>query len=321
VAHLINRDKLTQAILDADVSGMAKEEGSRLVEAWLEKLPTFPEAEWLVKFVEAPFFIQLQPKTYIVGQLDACFNAGSEVDGDQFVLGEWKSRRAPKLKKDGTNYQGDDREGWLEEITNGPQLGVYALAGREGTFLPQNPNSVELGQTLATAFHLAEPHILVRAAVKSNPVELWEGQFTFPGAMLDVVKQALLSEAEGIRARRKAGFVPFTIPGIHCTNMYRRTCEHHEDCLKRIVPPLEPQDWHPTDPGFVVPRLLGLDRKDPDLVVLSASALDSNYWCAEKGRRDYDHGHREEDFNLSVGTVLHTGLREIYSQLKIASGV
>jgi len=98
--------------------------------------------------------------------------------------------------------------------------------------------------------------------------------------------------------------------------MYHRTCEHHEDCLKRIGPPIEPAGWHPSDPGFVVPRLLNLDRQDPELVVLSASALDSFYWCAEKGRRDYDHGHREEDFNLDTGTVLHTGLKEIYRQMK-----
>lgn len=306
----IDREKLTEAILAADVGGPAKEEGARLVEAWLEKLPELPEAGWKVQFVEAPFFIQLQPKTYIVGQLDACFH-----DGEHTVLGEWKSRRAPKLKKDGTNYAGDDEVGWLEEITNGLQLGVYALAGREGHFLTDiNPST----KAFTDPLELVEPHILVRAAVKSNPVVLWSGQFSFPGALLDTVKSALLSEAESIRARRKLGVVPYQIPGIHCTNMYHRKCEHYDTfCQKRLTPPAEPKDWHPTDPGFAVPRLLGLDIQDRELVVLSASSLDDNYQCAERARINYEgHAVREKDFNLDAGTVLHTGLKNIYQQLQ-----
>jgi len=326
----IDRNKLTEAILAAEVGPGAREEGARLVEAWLEKLPEFPESQWKVQFVEAPFYIQLQPRTFILGQMDACFH-----DGERTVLGEWKSRRAPKLKKDGTSYLGDDEQGWLEEITNGPQLGVYALAGREGRFLqklgpdgkvperfPLEQSFLGPGEFFGHHLGLEEPHIMVRAAVKSNPVEFWSGRFSFPGTLLDTVRAALISEAESIRARRKAGHVPYSVPGIHCQNMYRRTCEYLETvCKPRLTPPLTPIGWHhpedkAPDPGYDVCELLGLDIQDPELVVLSQSALQSNYQCAERARIDYGgYFAREVSFELEVGTALHTGLREIYRQL------
>jgi len=308
-----DRQQIAEAIINSQVGPAAREEGSRLVESWLESFDNFPEKNWRVRFVEAPFFIRLQPKTWILGQMDACFH-----DGEHVVLGEWKSRRAPKLKKDGTSYLGDDEQGWLEEITNGPQLGVYALAGREGTFITDTSQAAILDSTL----NLEEPHILVRAAVKSNPVEFWSGRFSFPGALLDTVRAALISEAESIRARRKAGHVPYSVPGIHCQNMYRRTCEYLETvCKPRLTPPLTPIGWHhpedkAPDPGYDVCELLGLDIQDPELVVLSQSALQSNYQCAERARIDYGgYFAREVSFELEVGTALHTGLKEIYRQL------
>jgi hypothetical protein len=316
VSQSIDLGKLTDALVAADIGPGAREEASRLVEGWLGRLDTFPEVGWRVRFVETPFYISLAHKVYVVGQMDAGFS-----DKEGIIFGEWKSRRAPKLKKDGTNYAGDDKAGWLEEISNGPQLGAYALAGREGYFISPVDNDVQkcgFGCKVHTrSWKVDEPRILVRAAVKSTPVDIWEGMFKFEGALLDTVKASLLSEAAAIRARRQLGSVPFAIPGIHCTNMYHRKCEHYDTvCQKRLTPPMEPVGFHPTDPGFVVAELLGLDPHDRELVVISASALDDWRWCPERGRINYDgHAPREEDFNLDTGTGLHKGLAEIYRQL------
>src|SRR5882672_9030760 len=171
---VIDREKVIQALVDADISPEARLAAGGLVEMWLERLETFPEINWKVVLVETPFYIQLEEKTFIVGQMDAVFQ-----DEKGYVQAEWKTRRAPKLKKDGTNYAGDDEGGWLSDISNGPQLGVYALAGREGVFLPFiNPHE-------SLSLMIAQPRILVRAAVKSTPPTTWpsqyeKGLFTFP---------------------------------------------------------------------------------------------------------------------------------------------
>jgi hypothetical protein len=316
----IDRDKVSAALIACEIGGPAKEEASRLVDGWLEALPTFPEVAWKKVFVECPFYIQLDERFYVVGQMDGVFD-----DGSGIVLAEWKSRRAPKLKKDGTNYLGEDEEGWLTDISNGPQLGVYALAGREGKFLDVVARVHGKGAELE--LNVPEPRILVRAAIKSNPVEIWpsdyrKGLFTFPGKLLDTVRAALMSEAVSIRARRKLGMVPYSVPGLQCTNMYHRTCEYLETvCRPKLTPPAEPMAWrHPADtapdPGFDVTGILGLDIHDPELVVLSASALVDNYQCAEKARIDYGgyFAKAGDQFELNVGTGLHRGLAAIYRQ-------
>ena len=305
----------------AEIGPAAREEASRLAEGWLEHLDAFPERGWLVERVETPFYIQLEQKFYIVGQMDAVFNTGDETSGDDFILAEWKSRRAPKLKKDGTAYAGDDEDGWLADISNGPQLGVYALAGREGWFL-DTPVPDDRHRTL---YKIQEPRILVRAAVKSNPVITWptdyrKGLFTFPGPLLDSVKSALLSEAAAIRARRRLGMIPWAVPSIHCTNMYHRLCGLYKNCTERVYAPLEPKAWvdpedKTPDPGFEVARILDLDYKDPELVVLSASMYSNYLWCPERGRAiSGGHGDKEESFELEVGTGLHRGLAATYRQ-------
>src|SRR5882672_5186618 len=168
---VIDREKVIQALVDADISPEARLAAGGLVEMWLERLETFPEINWKVVLVETPFYIQLEEKTFIVGQMDAVFQ-----DEKGYVQAEWKTRRAPKLKKDGTNYAGDDEDGWLLDISNGPQLGVYALAGREGVFLTENhvPNYLKIVERV---FAIREPRILVRAAVKSTPPTTWPSRY------------------------------------------------------------------------------------------------------------------------------------------------
>lgn len=313
---VISQEQVIEAILATTGGSLAKEEGGRLAQHWIDHLDEFPERAWKVLAVETPFYIQIEPKTYIVGQMDGVFEAP-----DGLVFAEWKSRREPKKKKDGTNYAGDDEDGWLAEISSGPQLGVYALAAREGCFIR--------GET-KTVFDREEPRIMVRACIKSTPPDIWprdyrKGLFTFPGAFLDTVKAALMSEAASIRARRRLWTVPWQIPGTHCTNMYRRVCEHFEGvCNKRLTPPPEPVGFHhpsdmAPDPGYVVCQLLGLDAKDIDLVVLSQSALQTNYWCAEKARIDYGgYFPKGESFELEAGSAMHAALANVYSQVRDA---
>lgn len=306
----IDVNVVADALVACDIGGPAREEGARLVEGWINRMEEYPENKWKVIFVEAPFYIQLEEKVIIVGQMDAGFHTG-----EMAVLGEWKSRRAPKLKKDGNPWAGDDEAGWLVEISNGPQLGVYALAGREGTFLPFDNPAEEL------SLGVPEPTIMVRAAVKSSPVQIWQGMFTFPTTLLDTVRAALLSEAVSIRARRKLGMVPYQIPGLQCTNMYHRVCQYLEPvCRPKATPPVEVVGWHHPDdknpdPGFEICGVMGLDAHDPELVVLSASALGDHYQCAELARIRYGGFFpAEEQYELSVGTALHRGLAAVYRQ-------
>lgn len=323
MAQTIDQSKVFDALMATEIGPAAREEASRLVEGWLERLDTFPEVNWKCLFVETPFFIQLDPKFYVVGQCDAGF-----VDEIGVLTAEWKSRRAPKLKKDGTAYAGDDEDGWLQDISNGPQLGVYALAEREGAFYRPNPELKSQFRTMNALLGSSKPResrILVRAAIKSNPVVTWPGDyrkglFTFPGPLLDSVKSALLSEATAIRARRGLKQIPWAVPSIHCTNMYHRLCGLYKSCTERVYAPLEPKPWvdpedKTPDPGFEVARLLDLDYQDPELVVLSASMYSNYLWCPERGRAiSGGHGEKEESFELEVGTGLHKGLASIYSQ-------
>jgi hypothetical protein len=326
------QERMLRAIQETGVTGLAAEEGARLLDHWTSQYETFPERNWRVVATESPFYIQLDEKTYIGGMMDATFE-----DEAGLLSGEWKTRREPKKKKDGTNYAGDDEDGWLGEISGGPQLGVYALAAHEGSFFVQaSDTEIEEGLTPWTP-HIAAPRILVRAAIKSTPAEIWpsdwrKGLFTFPQEVLGSVRSALVSAAVMIRAGRKAGVAPWAVPGIHCTNMYRKVCPHLEPvCSKRLHPSAEPVGgkWlrdDETDPGFVIVKLLGLDPFDPELIVLSQSALTNYYWCMEKGRIDGGgYFGREEDFNLNVGTVLHAGLacwyREIGAQRVTAADI
>lgn len=302
----IDRGKVSQALIDAPIGGPAREEAARLVEGWLEGLESFPEANWRVVAVESPFFIQLAPKILVVGQMDAIFQ-----DEKGFIQGEWKSRKAPRLKRDGLPYQGDTEQDWLEEIVAGPQLSVYALAGREGCFLYSN-NHPRLSQQ--------EPRVMVRAAIKSNPVAIWptkpeEGIFAFPEGVLNATREGILSMASAIRAQRRAGHIPFQLMGYHC-KQWNRECEFLSPfCRPHLHPSQEPLSWHPTDPGFEVCKRLSLDIHDPDMVVISQSAIQTYMACAEKYRILYN-GHSIEipSFELETGVGFHAALGAIYGQ-------
>ena len=311
MSSLVDTNKVIDAIVASDSGPLAKQEAARLVETWIASMPKFGDSSWKSVGVEMPFYIRLAEKTVVVGMMDRL--ASSPEHG--VVGGEWKSRRAPKIKKDGTPYMGDTEGDWLAEISEGAQLATYALAMREGAFLYKEEKEP------AWAPLIAEPILLVRACVKSTPAQIWPknweaGVFKFPKDVLDSVRSAYLVKAEQIRAARKSGLVPWQLTGYQCKS-YNRMCEFYGDCKKRIYAPPAPVAFHPTDPGFEAAKRLGLDATDPELVVLSQSGYAAVSQCTEKWRRVYDgHAPGETSFELEVGAALHAGLAAVYEQLR-----
>src|SRR5262249_36649662 len=127
------------------------------------------------------------------------------------------------------------------------------------------------------AVSAGDVRIRVRAVSKSSPPVVWprderDGIITFSEARLEATKQALLSEAESIRARRRKVGMDGTwrVPGIWCTNKYKRLCEFHEDCVEQR-PARRTMAFDPNDPAakLAIPHI---DKIDNDLVILSASS-------------------------------------------------
>lgn len=290
----IDAARVTQAILSCDVMPTARELAAPLVEAYLDRLHTFPEISYQITAVERPWNVWIDKHTLLVGVNDV----EMEDSEGRTLLCEWKTRRAPKLKRDGTPYAGDDEDGWLEEISNGPQLAIYAAS---------KPGS----------------RIMVRAAIKSTPVAFWpvtfeKGVFEFPQAYLWNVQAALVSKAAQIRAARK-GPQPYQLTGTHCTNMYRRVCEFKESvCDKLAYPIVEASIFDPENPAFKA--LIEIDDpvrlQDPELVILSASGYQDACQCIQ--RHHLVNGGfypKQAAIELEIGTVYHAALASIYTQL------
>jgi len=299
-------DKVIQAIVNCPVGAVAKEEAARLCGAWIDKASTWPDTDLETVGVEVLWHIQLEPKTIIVGVID-------KISRDKFgyLFSEWKTRRAPKIKKDGTPYLGDTEDDWLAEISQGVQLSTYALGAKKGKFL--------LDEEWKTLEQAGEPRILVRAAVKSTPPQIWpsnpaKGTFAFPNGVLQATESALLVMASSLRGAHKLNVTPWMMTGYQC-KAYNRVCEHYETrCKVHLHPPITPVSWQhkdaaSPDPGYKVCELLGLDINDPELVVLSQSAYQTYSRCLEKGRIEYG-GHvlGEASYELEVGSCFHAGL-------------
>lgn len=315
---------ITDAILKAPVSPTAREAASPLVDAYLEAMASFPDTARKTLAVEVPWRLWLDEKTLVVGVIDRL------AQDERGVFGaEWKTKGAPKLKKDGTPYAGSSEEDWLAEISQGVQVGIYALALRDADFIfpaaVYNPADWNAGP----------PRILVRACIKSDPPAFWptdpsRGIFSFEAAYLDSVRAALLSKAAQIRAARNSVRLlpayppvsgvtfweknkPWQLPGVHCTNMYRRTCEFLPLCRERKTPTGNPPHaFDPSNPAY--PALDGLNL-EPDTVVLSASSYADYAWCIERGRIiSGGYFDKEPSLELEIGTAYHAALAAIYSQ-------
>lgn len=311
-------DRLIQAALETGAAPLAVEEGTGLAEAWIER-GILHDAR--IVAVECGFVFWLDERTAIVGVQDLLTEEsfpvtylpsaereklGRSTGTVDFVVGnEWKTT------KETTKFWNEHR--WLESITEGSQICVYALALRHGVYYPK------VGEPITPA--VAQPRIRVKAISKSTPPAIWpkrdeDGIITFTEARLETMKQALMSQADSIRARRKREGV-WAVPGIHCTNQFRRVCEYHEDCVNQRPHPTV-RGIQESDPAFklAVPHL-GDRVNDPELVILSASAFQKASECPEAYRRSLG-GAGEESMAMGTGSVFHAVVSSYYQQIQEA---
>lgn len=303
MSHLeLDSQKLIDAALATECSPLAIEEGTGLAEAWIEH---GVGRDWNIVAVECGFVMWLDEKTVIVGVQDLLTRDENGVLGN-----EWKTT------KEASKWWNEDK--WLESITEGSQIAIYALALRHGTYYPADGSEpLRFGSTVSGL----GPRIRVKAISKSTPPCIWprreeDGIITFSEARLEATKQALLSEAESIRARRRKVGLEGTwrVPGIWCENKFRRVCEFHEDCVAQR-PARPTMAFDPNDPAakLAVPHI---DKIDNDLVILSASSYAKSSECAEAYRRSLAREEKESSIALDTGTVFHAICAEYFRQLK-----
>src|SRR5690242_8403143 len=116
-----NSEKLIEAALETGAAPLAIEEGTGLAEAWIER---GVGADWTIAAVECGFVLWLEERTVIVGVQDLLTR------DDRGILGnEWKTT------KEASKWWNEDK--WLESITEGSQIAIYALALQSGTYYPK----------------------------------------------------------------------------------------------------------------------------------------------------------------------------------------
>lgn len=304
----MNTDLITQAILNLNLSPLAMESGAALVDEWVNKWYG-PDSQEKILAVECGFVLQLETFTYAIGVQDMISEDSVGVLGN-----EWKSTKEP-----GKWW---NEEKWLESISTGPQLALYALALHEGGYY-------EKGSNQGIVFGVPEPRIRVRAAVKSQPPQFWpafpeDGIFTFDARALESARRAFIAKAAQVRLLRELRLVPWQLPGTHCTT-FNRTCEFLEKFCKVQNHPvvLEGNDkitmFDSSDPAAEL-ALVHIPRhvlEDDRTVVLSASSYALASQCAEKYRIISGAlGGKEDSMALDMGTVLHAGIAEMYRQIK-----
>lgn len=290
----INPDQITAAILATNCPPLALEEGAALVDHWISL--NAADAEWNITAGECGFVFWVDDHTAVIGVQDLLTTDSSGLIGN-----EWKT----------TGARSEDD--WYDDLVVGSQLAIYALAANQGTYYEK-----DTGKTFTP--DVAVPRIRVRAITKTAVPSIWPKEnpevLTFGPTALDNTRSALIAKAESIRAMRRSGAVPWQLPGIWCTNKYRRQCGYYADCTNQRVP-AGAQAFDVNDPAFslAMPHL-GDRMNDPDLVILGASAYAAYSECAEKGRRNTLAGEKEQDMALAIGTVLHAGVAEFYRQLR-----
>ena len=285
-------ERITAAVMETGAPALALEEGIELAQHWVDNDPI---AGRTIAAVETGFVLWLDDNTVVIGVQDCL----TEEDG-QTVLNEWKTT------KEATRYWNAHK--WQESITEGPQIAIYGLAAREGKFYPREGGVFEP--------KVRHPRVRVRAISKSKPPVIWpednEGVIDIPDDRLEMTRKALLAKAAGLRAMRQTS-APWALPGIWCTNQFRRQCPFYFECVDRKIP----EGFGPFakgDPAYslALPHI-GRDPSDPNLVIMGYSMFSSLSECAEKYRRNTLIEEKETSHDLSVGTVLHAGVASWYT--------
>ncbi len=326
-------------LLKLDAPPTAKETAADLVEAWAH---TYEEEanNQTVLAIEALGFLWLDKLTLLVGMMDKIAEIQNS-DGPLVFGSEWKTMKEPKRNKDGQFSAWWNEEKWLEEISLGPQIGIYALMLHEGTFvvpgsLPSRSLLSNLDRTKATlkagpGVTLWTPkvptkvHMQVRAVLKCYTPEFWptkeeDGIIQFDLDRLESIRSALLNKAAAIRAMRKTGLIPWQAPGKHCFSRYTGAkCEFLEpNCTQSKHPEGQGLLIEKPDPGFNALKFAGINDLldvDPRLVVFSASSYQTASNCLEDYRlRMSITGSGEENINLQTGTCFHEGIATWYRE-------
>lgn len=307
----INESKILDEIRALPVSAVNLEMGASLVDFWIRETAPFDSLATTLA-VEAGFYIEPSPNTFIVGTLDRV--AQSRETGEVFGC-EWKTTKGK------TKFWGPSI--WLQSISASHQLSTYALGLQRGTFIDPLPFPTDVFPPDGSI------NILVRAISKSTPPELWpseEGEFvTLTKERMETTLNTYSNVAASIRGMRGTGVGPWQLPGLQCTNVFRKVCPFHDSCKKfesfsTVQSLIEMKRGFSPGSSKVIQHLVEVGRvnagNEEDVVILSASSLSSFQQCGERWRREAGSSGEEESEALKVGTVLHSGLGEFYSQLK-----
>lgn len=317
------QNAIIQAVVDSGVSPVAAEGGATLVDAWImEKGPI--DITRKVLAVELGFILWLDELTVAIGVQDAVF-----LDDKGHLGGEWKSAKEPRKDARGRETAWWNEDVWRRELSSGPQVGLYALALQRATY-------IEKATGRQFQFNEPKPRILVRAAVKSNPVRFWPSDptdpetpeiFEFDQNALNSIVNAIRAKAAQIRCARRAGLVPWQLPGEQCFR-FNKTCRFYAPyCSKHIHPDtLEGNDkllakFDQDDPAAqaALPHVDADKLANPDLVIISASQYKTASVCAEEYRivnGTLVDDKKEDSLSLDTGTAMHAGLAEFYRQVQ-----
>lgn len=294
-------DVVTKTITGLKLSATVQMESARLAEHWIAETSSF-DLQFETLAVEVPFFIFVDKFTVVIGVMDRLALENTEPPA---MFGcEWKTSKGT------TKFWNEDK--WLASITKGHQVGVYALAQREGYFLWQDPVTGEpwpipaFGNAIVADTNspqlwqpsVKSPRLMVRAITKEHPPKIWpsEGQafLDFSAARLQAVKNGLINKGAQIRASRATGLVPWQLPGLQCENRFsHETCQFFEGHCSQHPRLLKTGDLPligvtPTDPGLAArgpaESLLRVPLNDERVVVISASSYDDASNCLEHYR-------------------------------------
>ena len=270
-------EDIIAAIVAQHAPGLVKEQAGELIQGWINKFERL-DRDLNIVAVEQPWYEWLDGNTLAVGVRDLVLENG---------MGEWKTHRAPRTRKDGQFYEGEGPEPWAAKMHDSIQLALYARTD-------------------------APTEFLCRAAIKTSPPTYWQKLITVSPERAQLARHALRVQAEIIRAARRCA-PPWRFPDAH--KPFNRPCLCSARDSGKISTLIQS-----SDPGAAAVDKALAERAfyyDPDdLVVLSASAYEASVQCLEGYRRTLgSEGVEEESEALQLGSCSHAGLAVYYQHL------
>lgn len=274
-------EDIIAAIVAQHAPGLVKEQAGELIQGWINKFERLDRDLHIVA-VEQPWYEWLNDNTLAVGVRDLVLENG---------MGEWKTHRAPRTRKDGQFYEGEGPEPWAAKMHDSIQLALYARTD-------------------------APTEFLCRAAIKTSPPTYWQKLITISPERAQLARHALIVQAEIIRAARRCA-PPWRFPDAH--KPFNRPCL----CSARDSGKISTDLIQSSDPGAAAVDAAIAERwpegeiPSPwELVVLSASAYEASVQCLEGYRRTLGSEGVEEDSEaLQLGSCFHAGLAVYYQHL------